>query len=362
MMESTRTLIGQPWFDIILSGAILCVAVLAGLFIKIIVAGYISRLAAKTSWKWDDPVIRHLRKAIILWCVLLGLYFAKEIWKASIPENTSLFADKTLITIFGLSAIITIANIATALIGIYGEKIHQAMPLTSLTQNLVRIVIIILGVLMVLNALGISITPLLTAMGIGGLAVALALQDTLSNVFSGFYITVARNIRPGDFIKLESGEEGYVVDISWRVTKVRLLANNIVLIPNSKLSQSVVTNYYLPEKEVAVLVQVGVHYNSNLEFVEKVTGEVAKEIQQTVPGAVKTFEPFIRYHTFGDSSINFSVIMRAGEFVANYLMKHEFIKRLHERYKKEGIIIPYPIRAINLEQEKVDISGSGIKA
>jgi small-conductance mechanosensitive channel len=355
-MDYLRNTIGQPWFDIILSGAILCAAVLAGLFIKTIVAGYISRLAAKTSWKWDDPVIRHLRKAIILWCVLLGLYFTKEVWRTSLSENISLFADKTLIVVFGLSVIITIANVATSLIGIYGEKVSQTMPLTNLTQNLVKILVIIIGGLMLLNALGISITPLLTTLGIGGLAVALALQDTLSNLFSGFYITVAKNIRVGDFIKLDSGEEGTVVDIGWRVTKVKLLANNIVLIPNSKLSQSTVTNYYLPEKEGAVLVQVGVHYNSNLVFVEKITCEVAKEIQQTVAGAVKTFEPFIRYHTFGDSSINFTVIMRADEFVANYLIKHEFIKRLHERYKKEGIIIPYPIRAINLDQEKVVLS------
>lgn len=354
-MDYLRDIIGQPWFDIILSLAIIVLSVLVGLFIKIIIISRISKLTEKTSWKWDDPVIRYLRGAILLWCVLLGLYLAKEVWRPNLPITLNELADKILIAFFGLSAILTLANITTALIGIYGEKLQQAMPLTNLTQNLVKIIIVIIGGLMVLSALGISITPLLTTLGIGGLAVALALQDTLSNLFSGFYLTIAKNIRVGDFIRLESGEEGYVVDIGWRATKIRFLANNIVLIPNSKLAQSTVTNYYLPDKELAVLVQVGVHYNSDLDFVEKVTSDVAKEIQQTVPGAVKTFEPFIRYHTFGDSSINFTVIMRAEEFVANYLMKHEFIKRLHARYKKENIVIPYPIRAINLEQEKAVI-------
>ena len=205
---------------------------------------------------------------------------------------------------------------------------------------------------MILNALGVSITPLLTTLGIGGLAVALALQDTLSNFFSGFYTTMAKNIRVGDFIKLESGEEGYVLDIGWRATKIKLLGNNIVLIPNNKLAQSVVRNYYLPDMELSVLVEVGVHYNSDLELVEKVTLEVAREIQQTVDGAVKNFEPLVRYNAFDSSSINFNVIMRAGEVLKSYLIKHEFIKKLHQRYKDTGIVIPYPIRAINLDQEK----------
>jgi small-conductance mechanosensitive channel len=130
-----------------------------------------------------------------------------------------------------------------------------------------------------------------------------------------------------------------------------MLPNNTVLIPNDKLIKTIVTNYYLPDKELAVLVEVGVHYNSDLKKVEKITCEVGKEIMRTVAGGVESFDPFIRYHTFGDFSINFTVILRAKEFVDQYLVKHEFVKRLHERYNKEGISIPYPIRAINYEQE-----------
>lgn len=95
-----------------------------------------------------------------------------------------------------------------------------------------------------------------------------------------------------------------------------------------------------------MLVQVGVDYGSDLGHVERVTCEVAKETLHTVPGGVANFEPFIRYHTFGDSSINFTVILRAREFVDQFLLKHEFIKRLHERYEQEGLTIPFPIRTI----------------
>jgi len=133
---------------------------------------------------------------------------------------------------------------------------------------------------------------------------------------------------------------------------VRMLPNNIVVIPNKSIVDSKIINYYYPDRELAVLVEVGVHYGSDLQNVERVTIAVAKEVQQQVSGAVKEFEPFIRYHTFDSSSVNFTVILRAREFVDNYLVKHEFIKRLHARYKQEGITIPYPIRAVNFEQEQ----------
>ena len=120
----------------------------------------------------------------------------------------------------------------------------------------------------------------------------------------------------------------------------------MVIVPNGKLVQSIITNYYMPERELAVLVQVGVHYDSDLKKVEAVTIETGKEVLQTVQGGVPGFEPFILYYTFGHSSINFTVILRAREFVDNFLIKHEFIKRLQARYNEEGIIIPFPIRTL----------------
>jgi small-conductance mechanosensitive channel len=122
----------------------------------------------------------------------------------------------------------------------------------------------------------------------------------------------------------------------------------MIIVPNSKLAQSVVTNYYLPERETAVLVDVGVSYDSDLPKVEEVTKEVAREIMKTTPGGVPGFEPFIRYHTFGDSSIDFTVILRGREFADKFLIKHEFVKKLQARFKTEGIEIPFPIRTVYL--------------
>jgi small-conductance mechanosensitive channel len=217
----------------------------------------------------------------------------------------------------------------------------------------VKIIFVAVGGMIILDNLGISITPILTTLGIGSLAVAIALQDTLGNFFAGLYIKADRFIEVGQYVRLQSGEEGYVDQIGWRSTRIRMLPNNMVIVPNNKIVQSIITNYDLPDPELAVLIQVGVHYDSDLQKVERVTQDVAKEILRTVPGGVPEFEPFIRYHTFNQSRIDFTVILRGRAFVDNFLIKHEFIKRLRARYREEKIVIPFPIRTVYL--------GDGIK-
>jgi small-conductance mechanosensitive channel len=236
----------------------------------------------------------------------------------------------------------------------YGGFLNAALPVSSLTRNVAWALIAVLGLLVILHGLGLSITPMLTALGVGGLAVALALQEPLANFFAGLFLTLAGQIRVGDYVKLDSGQEGYVVDFSWRSTRLRMLANNLVVVPNAKLAQAIVVNHHLPSQELAVLVDVGVDYASDLGHVERAVVDVGREVMAQVAGGVPEFEPFIRYHTFGDSSINFTVILRAKEFVDQYLIKHEFVKRLHARFDDEGIVIPFPIRTIGYRESPSD--------
>jgi len=324
---------------------------LAGYALRKIVFIRVTRWAQKTKSQIDDIILDSIKTPFIIWSIMLGMYFALGV--STLPQNITEIAGKVLLVLGMFSVTLVLANIVAKLVQTYSKKIEGIVPGTSLTQNISRIFILAIGILVILNTLGVSITPILATLGVGGLAVALALQDTLSNLFSGFHVLMARQVRIGDYIKLESGEEGYVTDINWRTTKIKMLPNNVVLIPNAKLAQAIIVNYYLPEKEMAVLVNLGVHYKSDLKKVERVTCEVAKEVMEEVAGGVPEFEPFIRYNTFADFSINFTVILRAKEFVDQYLIKHEFIKRLHERYNAENIVIPYPIRAINYGQEGV---------
>jgi small-conductance mechanosensitive channel len=331
-------------YQLVWSVVTLLIAYLVGQCVTRTACQRLSVWASRTAWKWDELIIDALRRGIPVWSLLIGLYVAIGFW--TLPEHLLNAFTSAVYVLIWLSVTLISAGLVGKLVVLYGNRFQQTMPVTSLTENIAKIIVTVLGLLMILHGLGISITPLLTALGVGGLAVALALQDTLSNLFSGFYLTMAKQIRVGDYIKLESGDEGYVEDIGWRATKIRMLPNNTVVVPNNKLGQAIITNYYLPSRELAVLVQVGVDYSSDLEHVERVTCEVGREVMRTVPGGVPEFEPCIRYHTFGDFSVNFSVILRAKEFVDQYLIKHEFIKRLLVRYKQEGITIPFPTRTV----------------
>jgi small-conductance mechanosensitive channel len=245
-----------------------------------------------------------------------------------------------------LSVTFALAALASQAVETYGALLGPALPVTSLTRNVAWTLIAVLGLLVILNGLGLSITPMLTALGVGGLAVALALQEPLANFFAGVFITLAGQIRVNDYVQLDSGQEGYVVDFSWRSTRLRMLANSLIVVPNAKLAQAIVVNHHLPSPDLAVLVEVGVDYASDLRHVERIVVEVGRDVMREITGGVPEFEPFIRYHTFADSSINFTVILRAKEFVDQYLIKHEFVKRLHTRFNDEGIVIPFPIRTI----------------
>jgi len=322
---------------------------LIGYIIRKIVFIRVTKWAEKTKSQVDDIILEAIKGPFIIWSIMLGMYFALRV--SNLPQNFTNIAGKILLVLGMFSVTLVIANITARLVQVYSKRVETVLPGTSLTKNITRIIILGIGILVILNTLGVSITPILATLGVGGLAVALALQDTLSNLFSGFHVIMARQIKIGDYVKLETGEEGYVVDITWRTTEIKMLPNNVVLVPNAKLAQAIIVNYCLPEKEIAVMVDLGVHYKSDLNKVERITCEVAKEVMESVAGGVSDFEPFIRYNAFGDFSIKFTVILRAKEFVDQYYIKHEFIKRLHRRYSEENIIIPYPVQAVNYEQE-----------
>jgi small-conductance mechanosensitive channel len=199
-----------------------------------------------------------------------------------------------------------------------------------------------------LQSIGVSITPLLGALGVGGLAVALALQDTLANLFAGVHVLASKTIEPGDYIRLSSGQEGYVVDINWRNTSIRTLSDNIEVIPNQRFSDTILTNYHRPAQDMSLLIQAKVSYGADLEHVEKVVVEIGDAVMGEIEGAVKEGQTLVRFHTFAESGIDFTVILRITEFGEQFRIKHEFLKRLHRRFQSEGIEIPLPTRRLLL--------------
>lgn len=325
------------------------------LMVKRVAFLYLSKRVTRSKTRIDDLLMRSLDLPLGLLIFGSGVVVLEQI--AHIEADGVL--TRYFLAALRITTVVAIAifldRLARGLIQMYQDRVEILKQTGGFAHGLVRVLVIGLGVLIILDSAGVSITPIIASLGIGSLAVALALQPTLENLFAGAQIVIDRSVQPGQFVKLASGEEGYVQRVGWRSTWIRQLPGSMVVIPNKELVNLRLINYYYPSTELAALVQVGVHYDSDLDKVERVTVEVAKEVMQKVAGGVPHFEPFIRYHTFDSSSINFTVILRAREFVDQFLVKHEFIKRLHERYKQEGVVIPYPIRALNLTQEKAEL-------
>lgn len=325
--------------------AILSASAVIGLILEFILDTGIKRIFSKTTNEIDDIVVGSVKYLIFWLSLLLGLKIIQEV-----TEVPGFLTDQNLIAL-------SIGLITIFIIRLSNNTIHYVNKKTgsensTIIENTIIGMIIGLSVLVILQNYGISITPLLTALGVGGIAIALALQETLSSFISGINLVATNKIKVGNYIKLSTGEEGTVIDITWRNTTVQQLDNNTLIIPNQKLSQEVVTNYNKPQKEMSLFFDIGVSYDADLEKVEKITNQVGKKILETVEGGVEDFEPFIRYNNFDDFSITFTIILRVKGYVSQYLIKHEFLKALKKAYDENGIEIPFPVRTVKLEKEK----------
>jgi len=322
-----------------------------GLLARRVLFSALARWARKTSGHIDDIVVRAVRGPFMIWVLMLAIHLTAQI--SPMPAKMSGLLGKILLFLLIASFTFVGSKMASEIVRVYGTRMQGALPVTSLTQNLAQLAVIITGLLIILNSLGISITPLLTALGVGGLAVALGLQDTLANFFAGFYVSLAGYIRLGDYIKLNSGEEGNVADIGWRSTTIRALSNNLIIIPNSKLAQAIVTNYFLPEKRYSFSIPVSVSYDCDPSRIEGILLEEAKAAVGQVPGLLGEPGPSARLIPgFGSSSLDFSLFCHVAEFTDQYLVQHELRKRILIRFRTERIEMPIPARTVYLREKR----------
>ena len=297
------------------------------------------RWAAHTRTDLDDIILSAVQGPARLWVLILALELAAR--AASLPARVAAPIDKALLILWIVSLTMAASRLATRLLRRYGAELQGETPITTLGQNLARLVVVSIGILLMLNVVGVEITPILAALGVGGLAVALGLQETLSNLFSGFFVSVAGHVRVGDYIRLNSGEEGYVTDVTWRETTLRALSNNLVIIPNSKLAQAMVTNFSLPDRRMLVQVAVSVSYDSDADGVERALLEEARAAVGTVPGLAGDPPPFVRLNPgFGEYALVFTVFCHVEEFSDQFSVQHELRKRILRRLAHDGIRIP----------------------
>lgn len=321
------------------------------LIVRSLLLRYLKRIVLKTPYDIDTIIFKSIRMPSVFLCLAISIFIGLEV--INLPVKQHEMANKILyiLTIFSVS--LAIANIVSRLFKNYVDKLEIPFPSTGLFYGILKGVIISIGLIIILSVLGISIAPVLTALGVGGLAVALALKNTLENLFSGMHILLEKTIRVGDFIRLESGQEGFIEDITWRTTRIKTLQNNIVIIPNSKLSQSIVLNLSLPDKKMSLNIPISVSYDTDIGKVETILIDEVKKAIPEVSDIVEDFEPLVRFNPgFSESSIDFTLICQIKQPDKQYFVAHELRRRIFIRFKKEGIEIPYPQRVVHLVKQK----------
>ena len=349
--------LGSTFWDV----AVLVVAFLFFVLLSYLVHFILDRVADALKRRQRAEVIEHLIEATyrpITWFFLVQGLLAVAVLLGTMERwQNAIGLDDWLNVIFRVWGVLTLLLVASGVaraLGVvltwYGENLADdegAILAPSLINPLRRFAtlgIYILAILLALELVGISVTPLVAGLGIGGLAVALAVQPTLSNFFAGSYLSGDRVISSGDFVELENGFQGYVVDVGWRSTRLRTPYNNLVVVPNSRLADSMLTNFSSPQEQIGVLVMCGVSYSSALADVERMAKEAAQKVVDNTDGADKGMAPWFGFETFGDSNIDFWVWVQANSRIDSFIVKSELIKALHERFGAEGISINYPMR------------------
>lgn len=335
----------EPWFWYSL-GLILWIDL--GAYITRRVTGAIARKADRTRTDLDDALAAAVRRPLYLGILISGI----NLWAAMVPLPSAATPWFVLGTKAGL--VLLAVLFVDTFVQTWTRLREAASPVLRTSGTVLRAaaraIIYILGFLVIAATVDIDITPIITTLGVGSLAIGLALQKTLEDFIAGLLIAADQPIRVGDFVQLEGGEAGWVLSIGWRTVRMRTRDDQFVVVPNSRLAQATVTNRSMPTHEISFTVRVGVHYRTDLDHARDVTLEVARHLQAADARAVASFEPRLVYSVFGDSAIEFLVWLRAVTWEEHFGLKDAFIRSLHRAFEREGIVIPFPIRTLDIPE------------
>ena len=285
-------------------------------------------------------LIGTLHGAVPLWTAALGARLTVDSYP--LDPQWRLVLQQFFGLAMLLAVTLVVSRVAARLSTQFLRRYAETLPTASLISTLIGISIWTAALLVALELLGIAITPTLAALGVGGLAFALALQPTLQNLFSGLQIIASGQIKIGDYVQLESGKEGYVTDITWRTTTIRDQSQHAVIVPNATLAQVSFTNFVFPAEQTSIAVALLVSYYADLEAVERLSLETARDALAECGGSLDGFEPYVRFTEFGNENVKLNVFLRAQNSVDPFKLRSDFIKRLHARQRSEGIRPPFP--------------------
>jgi len=317
---------------------IIAAAIGFGVIVERIGERVLHKKGQERGWTLAHGVVRAFRGMPTIWLGLIALHFEGPHFPLTLLGFRWLNDGITIVTYLSIS--IVIGRIATAFVRTHNARSRDAHQRITIVENLVRVIIYIFGILMIFHSLGVSVTPILTALGVGGLAVALALQDTLSNLFAGLYIIISKQLDPGDYVKLESGQEGTVVDIAWRVTSMRTTQNTLIIVPNSKFASSIFTNFDRPEKNSTIIVPFELKADANISEITTILTEIALEVQSEVDGAEKDVKPKVQFTELTKESITVNVVLGVKEYRVRGVMRDALYRKFFERLASKQSATP----------------------
>ncbi len=309
------------------------------------------RLTSFTATDLDDRILKRVTPPLCLLVSFAGLYLAVR--NLPFPETAHVVAAGAVFVV----NIIIVANIAyralDELLVWYADRVtektgagldREIMPLL---KKLVSIFLILTALIIILKHFNYDILSLVTALGIGSLAIGMAAKDTLANMISGFTLMIDRPFRIGDRIQLASGQWGDVADIGLRSTKIKTVDNTLLIIPNSELCNTTIINLAFPDPRSKGKVSIGVAYGSDVEAVKKLMVATAGEL----PGILAEPAPEAFFVSFGESALNMALFFWAEDYTKVYGLTDQLNTLILGRFRENGIDVPYPIRTVMLENQ-----------
>ena len=344
--------LGDPqWLDPATAGAIGLISIVVAFLVFKVVFPLIVRFTNWTPTDLDSSLVKSVRWPVTFGILVLGAYLA-----VTIPLGLSGSEQDRADTIARAAGIVVGI---TVVVGLLSSAIDWYLAtLATRTNHVVDlrlfplfrrvggVIVYGIGALLVLDVMDINISPLIAGLGLGGLAVALAIQPTLANLFAGTYVMTEGVITTGDYIELEGGMAGYVVEVGWRSTRIRTWGNNLVVVPNARFAETIITNYQQPVPAVNVYVTCGVSYDSDLDLVEEVSREVMNDLVENDPNAIRSYGSWFAFDAFGESNVSFWLFLQSRDRLASFNLQSSLIKNLHRRFKEEDITINYPVRTL----------------
>ncbi|MCU0429645.1 MAG: mechanosensitive ion channel family protein [Cytophagaceae bacterium] len=333
-MDFILTFIRENYLTVMIAGSMLGI----GLLFEILIFPRLRKYVLQKDPEHGKVIMGSLRG--ISFTIALGIGILILINRLELEPPYGIYIRNSLWVVLVLLVTWLVARIVGRLINTTTDRDNSGFSGATIFENVFKIVTYSLGVLVAMQVIGIPIAPIITALGVGGLAVALALQDTLSNLFSGLNIIASKKIRPGDFIRLQSGEEGFVEDINWRTTTLRETADNIVVIPNSKLASAIHKNYNLPDNEVMVGITAMVDYQNDIEKIEQLAVQQMQACIDQLDFCVKNQQPAFRWQQFNDNGLQFSVFLKVTDYSLYGILRHEFMRRFLIACHQQHVRLP----------------------